>query len=250
MTFTADYHIHSRYSDGRATLKENVEAALTRGLCALALTDHGPNHLRGGLRRREIPQMIKEASNLKSTYAGRIDVKLGLETNIVGMDGSTDLPDEYKDVFEVVGLGYHLSALGKDTRSNLFLHGKMHLWKSRCQARMTDMLMAAMENNTISYLVHPGLHTGPLDWQRLARACAKHNVAIELSARRGHLCLDCEDVRLMRDCGAVFVVNSDAHKTEEIGAFDPVLGLIERAQLTYHDIVNAQGFDRPRPYGL
>ncbi len=250
MKFSADYHVHSRYSDGHATLKQNVEAAIDRGFSAVALTDHGPNHMHAGLRMRKFPALIKEVSNLKKAYQDRIDVKLGIEANIVGLDGTTDVPGAYAHAFEVVALGYHRTARGTDFKSNAFLHIKLRLRRPRCKEMMTDMLIAAMERNRISFLAHPGQHTGPLDWVRLAKACAKHNVAIELSARAGHLCFTSADVRLMRDYGAVFVVSSDAHKKEEIGVFDSLEGLIEGAQLTYHDIVNAIGYDKKRPFGL
>ena len=251
MIFVADHHVHSRYSDGTSTLRENVEAALERNLHCISLTEHGPNHLVSGLRRRKVSTYFNEIAALKAEYAGRIRVQAGLEANIVRLDGHADLPRQNADVLEVVGLAYHRSALGENIKSNAFLHLGVRLGRRKRRAAvLTDMLIRAMERYTLSFLAHPGQHTGPLEWDRLARALVKHNVAVELSARPGHLCMSVDTLRFLRRAGVVFVVNSDAHRKEEIGRFESIYGLIEDAGLTYHDIVNAQGYDGKRPYGL
>ena len=46
MTF--DYHTHTIFSHGKGTIADNVEAARSKGLKGIAITDHGPgtSHLR------------------------------------------------------------------------------------------------------------------------------------------------------------------------------------------------------------
>ena len=230
LKWTADYHVHSRYSDGHTTLLENVEAALSRGLDEIALTEHGPRHLRSGIKAKRIPEMIDAADSLKRRFSGRIVVKAGIEANLAGLDGSVDLPKAYEGAFEVIGLGFHRSALGRDARTNAYFFFTRHFQTRKRRAkRMTDLLISALEKNRISFLAHPGQHTGPLEWERLAKACAEHNVAIEISARKGHLCFSPEDAQAMQNCGAVFVVNSDAHRPDEVGSFDSLTEFLQKS---------------------
>ncbi len=52
MKITADFHIHSRYSwDGHNTIEELVQAALRKGLNAIAITDHDDNRSHAVLKR-------------------------------------------------------------------------------------------------------------------------------------------------------------------------------------------------------
>lgn len=251
MIFTADYHIHSRFSDGSVTLMDNVKAALRRGLTTIALTEHGPGHIHSGIRMKRIPAFLEEVEALNQQYAGQMMVKPGIEANTIGLGGEIDLPTAYEDAFEVVGLGYHRTVRGLNARSNAFFYIGLRTYKKASRkSRMTDVLIACMEQNRISFLAHPGQHTGPLDWERLAKACHKHNVAIEISARKGHLCFAPNEARAMRDCGAVFVVNSDSHDAKEIGEFSALTDFLNKAGLTHHDIVNAKGYDGTHPFGL
>ena len=251
MRFIADYHVHSRFSDGQATLEENVEAALACKLRSVALTEHGPRHIVSGIKTNEIPSFLEAVDQLKKKHAAMIDVEAGIEANPVSFDGKIDVPKEFQDKFKVIGVGFHRSVLAKDLKSNAFIYVGRYICSRSARAEtVTNLLIAAMERNTISYLSHPGQYTSPLEWKRLALSCREHNVAVEISARAGHLCFSPEDARMMRDCGAVFVVNSDAHKATEIGSFNSIDGFLQRAELTEQDIVNAKGFNRKRPKGL
>lgn len=251
MNIIADYHVHSSFSDGQASLQQNAAAALTKGLKAVAMTEHGPRHLHAGIKFDAFTDFLEQTAALRQQYHDILDIKTGIEANPLNLDGAIDIPEKLADSFDVVCLGVHRSVWAKEWKSNAYFHIKRHLLprKKRSQV-MTDMLIAAMERNRVSFLAHPGQYTGPLDWERLAHACRYNNVAIEINARKGHLCFDAQTARLMRDCGAVFVVNSDAHKTDEIGAFDSIMEFLQKASLTHHDIVNAQGYDGKRPFGL
>ncbi len=251
MNIIADYHVHSRFSDGQASLQQNAAAALAKGLKAVAMTEHGPRHLHAGIKDKQIADFLEQTAALAQQYRGLLYIKAGIEANPLHRDGTIDIPENFKSSFDVVCLGVHRSVWAKEWKSNVDFHIKRHMLPRKNRSRaMTDMLIAAMERNRVSFLAHPGQYTGPLDWKRLATACSRNNVAIEINARSGHLCFDANDARLMRDCGAVFVVNSDAHKTDEIGAFDPIATFLHNASLTHHDIVNAQGYDGKRPFGL
>ncbi|MBF1138496.1 MAG: PHP domain-containing protein [[Eubacterium] sulci] len=53
MTF--DYHTHTTFSHGTGSIEDNVKVAISKGLKALAISDHGPGHLTYGVKRSAIP---------------------------------------------------------------------------------------------------------------------------------------------------------------------------------------------------
>lgn len=82
-----DFHIHSDNSfDAKNSVDELCEAALRRGLSAIAVTDHcetpfiplGENCEFGSFDKR-IPKSIADAENAKKKYSGRLRVMTGIE---------------------------------------------------------------------------------------------------------------------------------------------------------------------------
>ena len=60
MKLFADYHTHTKYSDGQGTPAQNIDAASKRGLKEVALTDHGPGSIGIGVAKPETFITIKE----------------------------------------------------------------------------------------------------------------------------------------------------------------------------------------------
>ncbi len=52
MKIIGDYHTHTIYSHGKGTIRENVEAAIERGLEEIAICDHGPGHIIYGAKEK------------------------------------------------------------------------------------------------------------------------------------------------------------------------------------------------------
>ncbi|MGN1164776.1 MAG: histidinol-phosphatase HisJ family protein [Candidatus Ornithospirochaeta sp.] len=76
-------HTHSTYSDGKNTLKELVEAAISQGFDSLGFSCHcytGFPFDECGIKSRELEdRYIKEIFSLKEEYRDRIDLYCGLE---------------------------------------------------------------------------------------------------------------------------------------------------------------------------
>lgn len=81
-----DFHVHTMYSDGESTAVAMVEAAEARGLEAVALTDHGPEHS-VGVPRGKLSQMLQDIQ-LARVGAG-IRVLAGIEANIIDAGGAS-----------------------------------------------------------------------------------------------------------------------------------------------------------------
>ncbi|MBC7326036.1 MAG: PHP domain-containing protein, partial [Moorella sp. (in: Bacteria)] len=57
--FRADYHVHTRSSDGRASAEAMVAAARRAGLEEVALTDHGPRNIGVGVNAAGVILRLK-----------------------------------------------------------------------------------------------------------------------------------------------------------------------------------------------
>ncbi|NTU85330.1 MAG: PHP domain-containing protein, partial [Chloroflexales bacterium] len=93
----ADLHMHSRWSDGRATIAEMAAAAAARGLEYIAITDHSAYlGVTGGVDALRLREQAAEVAALNATFAERgspFRVLHGVEVDITP-DGELALPDE------------------------------------------------------------------------------------------------------------------------------------------------------------
>ena len=97
MLLYGDYHTHTKYSHGKGTVEDNVKAAHEKGLKEIAITDHGLRHIAFGLKKRKIIKLKKDIQEVKNLY--NVNVLLGIEANIIGVDGQIDMTDDLKGFF-------------------------------------------------------------------------------------------------------------------------------------------------------
>lgn len=79
----ADYHTHSAYSaDAKASMREMAEQALNKGLTYLCFTDHMDYDYPKEYHTKfefDVPSYFREAAGLKEEYAGRLEIRTGIE---------------------------------------------------------------------------------------------------------------------------------------------------------------------------
>ncbi|MFQ7280801.1 MAG: PHP domain-containing protein, partial [Christensenellales bacterium] len=92
----ADLHTHSDLSDGKGTLEENVEAAYRQGLGCIACTEHGPRHMKAGISMRQLSELRRRVDRLNQQYQGKLTVLMGLESNLISLEGELDVPEAYR----------------------------------------------------------------------------------------------------------------------------------------------------------
>ena len=73
MKVFADYHTHTIYSHGKGTIRDNVEAAIKRGLKEIAISDHGPGHIGFGVKKKNLYKIKREIEGLSKEYK---DIKI------------------------------------------------------------------------------------------------------------------------------------------------------------------------------
>lgn len=245
MRIIADLHSHTRYSDGETTIAQNAAAAHAKGLKYIAITDHGPAQISSGISRAAIPEYRAEIDRINAEYAGEIKVLMGIEANIISLDGRIDVPEEYRHLYDIIIMGYHKTA------KPITAADKKHFWLDNLVLRKSSAAASkqltnqayknALERNKIDIIVHPR-HNIDIDVGMLARACAQNGAAMEISARRRHLDMTEDDARAAMREGVTFVIDSDGHKAEEIGGFGQALDFCERVGIGSDRVANAEGF--------
>lgn len=228
MRLTADYHTHTVFSHGTGSVSDNVEAAIKLGLNEVGIADHGTANLAYGIKRRSLKQYIDAIEAAGKQFADRIRVKTGIELNLIGLDGSADIPQGFK--FDILIMGYHKSALTKDIKTMwAFIAGKSH------KQGITNAYMLAIQKHRINIVSHPGYGV-PVDYRLLGRACADYGALFEINEK--HADLSAEDIQAASSEGARFVISSDAHRPQDVGKTPGAIELVKSAGLSLKQLAN------------
>ena len=240
----ADYHTHTIYSKnnhGKGTIRENVEQGIKIGLQEIYITDHGPGHLLFGINRSKLPQIRKEIDELKKEYKDKIDIILGVEANIVDYNGKCDIKDEDLKYFDKVNLGYHSGVWFRNIKSFVIYHILNKIAKinkkveAYCRKVNTDAIIKIIEERDINLITHPGDKV-KIDILRLAEACEKNNVIMEINSHHTHL--NVEEIKIAMKTNVNFSVGSDAHRPEDVGVVDKAIKRMEKVNLEIDRVVN------------
>ncbi|MBN7772934.1 PHP domain-containing protein [Clostridium aminobutyricum] len=239
-----DLHTHTTFSHGKGSIKDNVEAALKKGLVKIAITDHGPGHLTYGIKRSAIPEMRREIEELKKIYP-HIEISLSVEANIVKSGKGLDIkPDEFAQYDFVIG-GYHYGVLNGYCIENYLQkhvpHRKGGKLDSRGIRRLrmknTEMMVRAIYENNLKILTHPG-DKGPFDILAIAKACEAQGTLMEISTWHKHLTV--EEIKTAALTDVRFIISSDAHVPSRIGDFQGGLDRAIEAGIDLDRIVNIE----------
>lgn len=238
-SFRADYHVHTRRSDGQAGIKEIVAAARRAGLQEVALTDHGPRNLGVGVYAANAFLQLKRKVTAMET--GGIRVLVGAEANIIGLEGEIDLPESVYSQLDLLLVGLHPYVLPKNLRAAFDLilvnqlQNRSKAWRERALEVNTGTLLAALEKHPIFCLAHPGLGM-PVDIEILAQACARAGTAWEVNV--GHFYQRPRELAQAARCGVKFVVNSDAHQPATVGRLQKGWRLLKAAGVPWEQVIN------------
>ena len=224
-----DLHVHSDWSDGRATMEQMAVGARERGLEYLCFCDHSQSLGMGvGLTPDRVLDEIEAVRALDARLRG-ITVLAGSEVDILA-DGRIDLPDEVLERLDFVTASIH-SGFGQ----------------SRAQIMLR--LTAALENPHVDAIGHP---TGRLldrrdpyevDFQQLAELAAETGTILEINAAFDRLDLPAPAARLARSLGARIAICSDAHAPAGFDLLRFGIGEARRAWLEARDVVNTLPLD-------
>jgi len=246
MKLTRDYHIHSKYSKNghcHNEIEEIVKFAIQKGLKEIAISDHGIKHIMFGTNEQNLASARKEIDLLNNKYKD-IKIKLGIEANLIGFDGKTDISEEVIRNCDVIQMGIHYGVFFgnlKDTFVFLVLNF-LSKWfptiRSRMVTKNTNAMIQAMQRYKIDIITHPGDKI-PVDISRLAQEAAKHNTKLEINNSHSHL--NVEEIKIASKHPVLFVIGSDAHNYENIGEFSRSLGRIVLSGVELDRVINLEG---------
>ena len=83
MLSKTNFHTHSNYCDGKATLREMVDFAVAHNFTALGFSGHSPLPFDNTYSITDYKGYCNEIRALKEEYADRIEISLGLEMDYV-----------------------------------------------------------------------------------------------------------------------------------------------------------------------
>jgi DNA polymerase (family 10) len=215
-----DLHMHTDWSDGRATLEEMVAAARALGRKYVAICDHAKRLKDGRLERQ-----AEDIAALNERTRG-IEILSGVEVDIRA-DGSVDLDEE---------------ALAE----RAWVMASIHSGFDRPRDELTKRLFAAMENPHVDCIGHP---TGrkinrreayDLDFEALLEKAVETGTFLEINSQPDRLDLMDTHARAAGQAGVGIVVSTDAHRVHELENLRLGVAQARRAWLTADQIVNAR----------
>ncbi len=241
MIFIGDYHIHSNYSDGRASIDEMVNAGIRRGLKEIAITDHGPKNFVGGLKNAEKLLEVAKITKIINKNLKDFKVLSGVEANIIDGEGNIDVPKEIYEKLDILIIGLHpfIFSFNPSTAWNLLIKNQAYKYLNLPSKYVIDYNTTTLQKACIKHkpfaVSHPGLGM-PVNVSEIAKTCVETNTAYEINC--GHLYQKPEELEEAAATGVEFVINSDAHFTDTVGKLEPGLELAKKAGISMSKIRN------------
>ncbi len=243
MELTADYHTHTPYSHGKNTVLENATAAKKLGLKEIGITDHGFNHLLFGLKRKNIADLRKEIEEAKKLTG--VNVLMGMESNLISVDGDTDTSQSDLQYFDLYLCGIHEVLKYKtfsDMRNIMFKNYTAYKFGKKPSQKTientTRAYINAIKNNPIDIITHIN-YKCYCNLKEVAQCCADYGTYIEINTKKRHV--SAEELNLMAQTGVRFVIDSDAHSQDRVGDTKIADELLSNGCVPLSQIDNIEG---------
>ena len=220
-----DLHIHTKWSDGSASIEEMAEKAQQLGLEYLAVCDHSKSlGIARGLDEARLREQMAEIDGLNERLDGFTILK-GIECDIKA-DGSLDLSDPVLCDLDFVVASVH-SGFKADEK------------------QMTTRIVSAIHNDNVSAIGHP---TGRLIQRRrpyalnldeVFEAAASQGVMMEINAFPDRLDLNDVNSRAAMEQGVRMSIGTDAHALNQLEFLSLGATVARRGWLGIENVANA-----------
>jgi DNA polymerase (family 10) len=225
-----DLHVHTTWSDGKASVLEMATAAIERGYEYLAICDHTVNvRVVPGLDADAVRRQGDEIAEANERLAP-FRVLRGIECDILA-DGRLDLPDDVLAELDWVQLSLHAGQRGS-------------------RRDLTRKVTEAMRHPSVRCLSHPTgrliNHRPPnaLDLEYAFQVALEEGVAIEVNGLPDRLDLRDEHVREAIEAGVQICVNTDAHSVRGLGNMPLAVATARRGWAQVADILNTKPLEQ------
>lgn len=228
---TVDFHTHSHFSYcGTHSIVEMLTQARTRGLAALAITDHTSDRF-GHIPSPYFDRLVNPVEGIR--------LLKGVECNVCE-EGKIDILPWTLKHLDIVLMGMH-----------------PNLPKEMGITRCTELMLACLEQNPcVDIVTHCNDETYRVDFDAIASWCARHGTAVELNNSKTALKRVGDDatralIAACKAAGCRMAVNSDSHVLNEVGCDEAVRPFLVEADFPVELIVNwdeggAMGFVEER----
>jgi len=221
-----DLHVHTTWSDGKASVLEMALAARDLGYEYIAICDHTPNvRVVPGLDADDLRRQAEEIAEVNEQVAP-FRVLRGTEVDI-RRDGELDLPDDILDELDWVQLS-------------------LHAGQREPREQLTRKVTEAMRHPAVRALSHPKgriiNHRPPneLDLERAFEVALETGVAVETNGLPDRLDLSGPELKLAIEAGVPIVVSTDAHSVRGLGNMRLAVHTARRGWATAANVVNTR----------
>lgn len=222
-----DLQMHSRWSDGSATIAEMADAAKERSYEYIAITDHSKGlKIAGGIDERALKRQGMEIAKVNvalSKSGAHLSVLRSIEMNLNPRGEGDMSPDSLQSLDIVLG-SFH-SALRKTEDQ-------------------TERYLAALRNPHVHILGHPrgriyNFRVGlKADWPRVFAEAARLDKALEIDCYPDRQDLNVKLLKLARDHGTHISLGTDAHHGWQLEFIDLGLAAALLAKIPADRILN------------
>lgn len=224
-----EFHAHTLWSDGTATILDMVRSAAERGYAFLGVSDHSRAlGVANGLDAARLAAQRQEIEKAQRATGLRVFASCEVE---VHRDGSLDFDDHILEALDLVIASTH-SGL-RQPRDVL-----------------TERLLRVIANPHVDIIAHPSgrlverREGGDFDWNRVFAAAAASRTALEINASPERLDLNHDLARRALEAGCLLTINCDAHSTVGFDALEYGVAVARRAGADPDRIVNCWPIER------
>jgi putative hydrolase len=204
-----DFHLHTKYTDGKPGVEEVIARCEALGLSEIAFTEHV---------RKDTSWFPKFADEVREAGArARLKVFVGCETRIADFNGSLDISDEIRGLCDVVLASVHRFP-GPDGKPLAF----SAVPKDEFAGTEYRLALGFVRRGGADVLAHPGgmslrYASGFPDeyYESLMRECRAAGIAIEFNA--SYMKDFARFAELARAIDPPVSIGSDAHAADELG---------------------------------
>jgi DNA polymerase (family 10) len=214
-----DLHLHSTWSDGKASLEQMAFGARARGYAYMAITDHSQR-----LREGRLAAQDEEVAALNERLAP-FRILRGVEVNI-RVDGSIDLAEE-----ELATRDWVVASLHNSFDKN-----------------PSERLLAAMDNPYVDCIGHPTTRKinkrlpAELDIDRVIEKALETGTFLEINGQPDRLDLRDTNARAAGEAGLKLLLSSDGHSAAALAYLELAVSQARRAWLTKEQVLNTRSW--------
>lgn len=207
-----DLHMHTLFSDGELLPSELARRAEVLGHSTIAFTDHVDYS-----NIKTITEISKAIEDINNNW--NINVILGAEITHAPTQSIPALAKKARE------LGAKIVVVHGETLSEPVIEGTNR---------------AAVSCEDVDILAHPGLIT-----KEEAEIAKENDVALEISARKGHSLGNGHVANIAKEVGCDLVINTDTHSPDDLITFERSIEIALGAGLSKEEALKA-AIDNPQ----